>query len=207
MFAERQVNVGVPLNWLASAWAVGNFSAVLMSLAVPLTLSPFSLLWQFRGRSTPLVIEGLVMEAGVIASPTVVLGILDLSDFAVYRGIASALFPLRMILIPSRGSVRALTESDLKLRVRWMLIVGCAGGIGLLCALPLWLLGSLATLDGTMIQVLSDWVLAVFALAVLQTLVYFGNVLSRWRLGGKELFVRRGFDSASTILLTVVLSL
>lgn len=99
----------------------------------------------------PLLADSLIMDAESIGTPFILLPLLGVQSFGVYRGISNLSAPIRLLLAPFRTVM--ISSSSKILSARWLATVfSLAGGIGVVTWIALFSIGYLAIEIGVLTE-------------------------------------------------------
>ncbi|WP_144786670.1 MATE family efflux transporter [Micrococcus luteus] len=119
------------LEALTAAWAAGSLLGAL-AWRLPHVSVPDAALWVKGNRRLirPLLIDTVAMEATAIGTPFLLLPVLGLSGFGIYRSVANLSAPLRKLIAPVRPLLIAAPRRAMSARFTAM-ILGCSGAVGI----------------------------------------------------------------------------
>lgn len=178
---------------LATAWSLPMVASS-VGLGLPSLRRRRGLLrwWRTHHREIkPLLSDSLLMDAGAIGAPFLLVGFMGAEKFGLYRGIANAAMPVRLLLDPLRPALgRKPRAFYFRKSVIWLL--GCTTlVIGAACYLALeFIVPSLSIRSGTLSE-MSVFALpaAVFASANFVGTVYY--IACRTNSGRKAILTGR----------------
>lgn len=150
-----------PLAMLVIAWSISAFASVI-GLGLPsLRRTSWPLGWwrAHKREIGPLLADSTLMDAGAIGAPFLLVGFMGPANFGLYRGIANAAMPVRLVLDPLRPSLGRRRPALFFKRSALWLIVTMTLIIGVACFLVLeFLVPQLSIRLGTLSE------LSIFAL-------------------------------------------
>lgn len=190
---------------LSLAWLV---AAIVTVIPFRLALVSFSAgIYWFRSRKSdikPLIADSLMLDFSAIIVPYLTMIRLGLSEFGIYRGIASAAVPVRLIIDPLRPFLGKQTpKSFFKLKVAslWSTI-GLV--LGIVVFVTLSLLSSFAALKFTTIHDLYNFRFeaAIYTTASFLTMVLY--IVARTHLKANRLVKVRIYQTILVSVLPIV---
>lgn len=110
-----------PLYVVFASWLLSGLGGIFFGpYPVWAPRATFEWFKESRERIRPLLADSLIMESSAIGTPFILLPLLGLSGFGIYRGISNLSSPVRLLLSP----IRPLIISNFRrlLSVRWILI-------------------------------------------------------------------------------------
>jgi hypothetical protein len=143
---------------LAISWAIANIAASLILRRPSFFLRELHAWFAHRWRDIrPLVIDSLLLDISAIAVPYLLIGRLGLGDFGIYRAIASAAVPVRLIMDPLRPALGRVRPQEV-LRIQSLALwVSIATSLGILVSVGLNLVGDVSALQGNTIAALKPY--------------------------------------------------
>ncbi|MEW1982981.1 hypothetical protein [Pseudarthrobacter oxydans] len=127
---------------LSMAWAAsGSISVIALGLPVLYVGSGPIRWWRMHKRDiTPLLADSTLMDVGAIGAPFLLAGFMGPKNFGLYRGVANAAMPVRLLLDPLRPTIGRKPPGFFFQRPVLWLIFGISFTFAALCYLALELL-------------------------------------------------------------------
>lgn len=195
-----------PILGLAAAWCLST-GASAAALGFPLLrrgTGPSSWLRKYGRQIKPLLADSLLMDAGAIGTPFLLAGFMGADKFGIYRGIANAAMPVRLMVDPLRPALgRKAPEFFFRKTSMW-LIGGVTGAIGVACYFALaWLLPGLPVRLGTLSElVIYAEPAAIFAAANFVGTVFY--IVCRTNADRKTIMIGRICQTIAVVAMPVI---
>jgi len=203
-------------GWLAAAltgtlsllavtaiWAIGAIGSSLFSRPPRLIRPRIIPLWYRRHRASivPLLRDSVLMDAGAVGTPYIMLPMLGVAQFGIYRAVSNLSAPARLLLTPLRPVLMS-TPIARQRRASWL---GAVVGTSVLIGAAAFLL--LAVADAVdLFGVVGD--LAAYAVPVAIYVAFnsigsYYMIVARGHLAPRPLFLGRAFHTTVAIALPI----